>query len=132
MMKLYSAAASPFARKVRVCLLELGIADQVEMLDAAATPVAPDDMLIMQNPLGKIPCLVREDGTALYDSRVITRYLNDLEGGDLYPSGPGLWGALTLEATADGMMEAAVLMVYEKRFRPVEMVYDIWLEAQWG
>lgn len=131
MMKLYSAAASPFARKVRVCLLELGISDQVELMDAASTPVAPNDMLIMQNPLGKIPCLVDEDGVALYDSRVITRYLNDLEKGGLYPTGPKLWEALTLEATADGMMEAAVLMVYEKRVRPEEMVYNVWVEAQW-
>ncbi|MBE9475524.1 MAG: glutathione S-transferase [Proteobacteria bacterium] len=130
-MKLYSAAASPFARKVRVCLLELGIENQVEFIDAAATPVAPNDMLIMQNPLGKIPCLISDDGMALYDSRVITRYLNDCKKGALYPKGAKLWEALTLEATADGMMEAAVLMVYEKRFRPKEMVYDIWLEAQW-
>ncbi len=131
MMKLYSATASPFARKVRVCLLELGIEDQVEFMDAHTTPVAPNDMLITQNPLGKIPCLISEDGAAIYDSRVITRYLNDQNEGGLYPSGPQLWEALTLEATADGMMEAAVLMVYEKRVRPEEMVYNVWLEAQW-
>ncbi len=131
MMKLYSATASPFARKVRVCLLELGIEDQVEFMDAHTTPVAPNDMLITQNPLGKIPCLVSEDGAAIYDSRVITRYLNDQNEGGLYPSGPQLWETLTLEATADGMMEAAVLMVYEKRVRPEEMVYNVWLEAQW-
>ncbi len=131
MMKLYSAAASPFARKVRICLLELGIEDQVDFMDATSTPVAPNDMLIIQNPLGKIPCLVSDEGAALYDSRVITRYLNDLEAGNLYPTGAALWQALTLEATADGMMEAAVLMVYEKRVRPEEMVYNVWIEAQW-
>jgi glutathione S-transferase len=131
-MQLYSAAASPFARKVRVCLLELGVEDQVELLDAAITPIAPSDVLIQQNPLGKIPCLVREDGAALYDSRVITRYLDDRFDGGLYPKGAGLWEVLTLEATADGMMEAAVLMVYEKRIRPEEMIYDTWLDAQWA
>jgi len=130
-MRLYSATASPFARKVRVCLLELGLSDQVKVLDAASTPIAPSDVLIMQNPLGKIPCLVRADGAAIYDSRVITRYLNDLAGGKLYPSGPPLWDTLTLEATSDGMMEAAVLMVYEKRVRPEEMIYNVWIEAQW-
>jgi len=130
-MRLYSAAASPFARKVRVCLLELKIEDQVELLDAHTTPIAPSDALISQNPLGKIPCLMRADGTALYDSRVITRYLNDLADGDLYPAGPQLWETLTLEATADGMMEAAVLMVYEKRIRPEEKIYNVWIEAQW-
>ena len=130
-MRLYSATASPFARKVRVCLLELGLSDQVELLDAASTPIAPSDVLILQNPLGKIPCLVCADGAALYDSRVITRYLNDLAGGKLYPSGAQLWDTLTLEATTDGMMEAAVLMVYEKRVRPEDKVYNVWIEAQW-
>ena len=130
-MKLYSATASPFARKVRVCLLELGIEGQVEFMDAHTTPVSPNDMLIKQNPLGKIPCLISEDGAAIYDSRVITRYLNDQNEGGLYPSGARLWEALTLEATADGMMEAAVLMVYEKRVRPEDMVYNLWVEAQW-
>lgn len=131
MMQLYTAGASPFVRKVRVCLLELGLADQVEQIDVATTPFVPHDALIEQNPLGKIPCLVRADGLVIYDSRVITRYLDEYAGGKLYPSGPHLWETLTLEALADGMMEAAVLMVYEKRIRPEEKVYTDWIEAQW-
>ena len=84
------------------------------------TPVAPGTMPVTRNPLGKIPVLEREDGPALYDSRVICRYLDDLAGGGLYPEKPRLWETLTLEATGDGMMEAAVLMVYEERTRPEE------------
>ena len=132
MIKLYTAGASPFVRKVRVCLLELGLKDQVEQIDVANTPFAPHDALIEQNPLGKIPCLVRNDGTVIYDSRVITRYLDDYANGSLYPTGQRLWEILTMEALADGMMEAAVLMVYEKRIRPEEKVYGDWIEAQWA
>jgi len=132
MMQLYAAGASPFVRKVRVCLLELGLTDQVEQIDVANTPFAPHDALIEQNPLGKIPCLVCADGSVIYDSRVITRYLDDYAGGKLYPASLNLWRILTLEALADGMMEAAVLMVYEKRIRPDEKVYGDWIEAQWA
>ncbi len=131
-MRLYTAGASPFVRKVRVCLLELGLEDQVEQMDVATTPFAPHDALIKQNPLGKIPCLVRDDGTVIYDSRVITRYLDDLAKGALYSNDPRLWETLTIEALADGMMEAAVLMVYEKRIRPEEKLYEDWIEAQWA
>lgn len=131
-MQLYSSAASPFVRKVHVCLIELGMVDQVEVLDAIGTPLDASNMPTSQNPLGKIPCLTRPDGPALYDSRVITRYLDDRAGGRLYPVAPRLWETLTLEATADGIMEAAVLMVYEKRVRPEEMVFDAWVDGQWA
>jgi len=130
-MKLYAAAASPFVRKARVVILELGLQDQVEMIAAVGTPVNSEQMPVEQNPLGKIPCLLGDDGTAVYDSRVITRYLNDKAGGDLYPSCERKWDTLTLEATADGIMDATVLMVYEKRVRPEELVYAAWVNAQW-
>ncbi len=130
-MQLYSAAPSPFVRKARVVLLELGLMDQVEVIEAAVTPINTSDALADQNPLGKIPCLVREDEPSIYDSRVITRYLNDKAGGELYPTCDRQWETLTLEATADGIMEAAVLMVYEKRVRPDELVYMAWINAQW-
>ena len=130
-MQLYSAAPSPFVRKARVVLLELGLSDQVEIIEAAGTPINSSNMPVDQNPLGKIPCLVREDGPSIYDSRVITRYLNNKAGGELYPTCDRQWETLTLEATADGIMDAAVLMVYEKRVRPDELVYMAWINAQW-
>jgi glutathione S-transferase len=84
------------------------------------------------NPLGKIPTLERAGGPALYDSRVICRYLDDLAGGRLYPEKPRLWETLTLEATAHGVAEAAVLMVYEERLRPEEARSEAWVEGQWA
>ncbi len=82
-------------------------------------------------PLGKIPALERSDGPAIYDSRVITRYLDARLGCGLYPEAPGLWDTLTLEATADGILDAAILMVYEARIRPEDKRFEPWLEGQW-
>ncbi|HBS49317.1 MAG TPA: glutathione S-transferase [Rhodobacteraceae bacterium] len=131
-MKLISSKASPHARKVRVLLHEAGGGADVVEHHVATSPVdtAPD--LRAANPLGKLPALVLDDGRTLYDSRVITRYLDDRLGAGLYPSGAGIWDVLTLEATADGILDAAVLMVYEGRVRPEAKRYDGWVEAQWG
>lgn len=130
-MKLIAAKPSPFVRKVRVLILETGQQDDVEIVYIMPTPVSPDDQAMAANPTGKIPSLVRDDGPALYDSRVITRYLDDLANAGLYPEAR-LWETLTLEATADAIMDAGVLMVYEHRVRPEEKVFDGWVEAQWG
>ncbi|MDO9524986.1 MAG: glutathione S-transferase [Gemmobacter sp.] len=131
-MRLYHSATSPYVRKVMVLLLETGQRDAVTLVAASGTPVDPGTMPLAQNPLGKIPALERDDGPALYDSRVICRYLDDRAGGKLYPKGPALWDTLTLEATADGMLDAAILMVYESRVRPEEKRLPEWVEGQWG
>lgn len=130
-MKLVYAAASPFVRKVHVVLHETGQMTDVDLVHVATTPVSTADEAARANPSGKIPALVLDDGSALHDSRVICRYLDDRAGAGLYPQGD-LWKILTLEATADAMMEAAVLMVYEHRVRPEPMVYLPWIEAQWA
>lgn len=129
MMDLFYASPSPFARKVLVTLHETGQIDAVRLVASPQTPLAPNPANL--NPLGKIPCLARPDGPALYDSRVICRYLDERAGGGLYPQ-PRLWEVLTLEATADGIMDAAVLMVYEHRLRPAEIRFADYVEAQWG
>lgn len=131
-MRLYDSPTSPFVRKVKVVLHETGLLPGVELVPVGGTPVAPGTMPVVQNPLGKIPVLEREDGPALYDSRVICRYLDDLAGAGLYPGKPRLWETLTLEATGDGIMEAAVLMVYEDRTRPEERRFGDWVEGQWS
>lgn len=131
-MKLHSSAASPFARKVRTVILELGLEAQVEIIETHGTALAPGTHPTALNPLSKIPVLEREDGPALYDSRVITRFLDHAGGGTLYPSPPRLWDTLTLEALADGMMEAALLIVYEARLRPEDQRFTPWTDAQWG
>lgn len=130
-MKLYHAPASPFVRKVMVTLHETGQLGEVELVSAIGTPVDSSNMPINENPLGKIPTLVRPQGPALFDSRVICRFLDERAGSDLYPDAR-VWEVLTLEALADGIMEAAVLMVYESRCRPEEKVHDFWVEGQWA
>ena len=131
-MRLYHSPTSPFARKVRVVLLETGLAGRVEFVSVSGTPLDPGTMPVAQNPLGKLPALERPDGPAIYDSRVICRYLDDLGGGRLYPAKPRLWETLTLEATAHGISEAALAIVYEVRVRPSEQRSDAWIEGQWG
>ncbi|MGC3940523.1 glutathione S-transferase [Roseobacter sp. EG26] len=130
-MKLFHSPASPFVRKVVVLLHELDRADEVEISDVTSTAFATDEGLAASNPLARIPALVRDNGTTLYDSRVITAFLNDLYGGKMYPTGTSRWETLTLEATGDGIMDSAVSMAYEARLRPEEMQYGDWIEAQW-
>ncbi len=130
-VRLFQAPASPFARKVRVVLHETGLIGRVEIVDGAITPLDPGKLPLSLSPLGKIPVLERDDGPALYDSRVICRYLSDLSGVGLYPAAPRLWETLTLEATGDGICDAAVLMVYEGRTRPEAQRSPDWVAAQW-
>lgn len=130
-MKLYHAPASPFVRKVMVLLHEAKAADRVTLVPAAGHPLDPGTMPVDRNPLGKIPALERPDGPTLYDSRVITRYLDDLLHAHLYPAAPHLWDTLVIEATGDGIAEAAVLMRYEMHVRPEATRSQAWADAQW-
>ena len=130
-MKLLSSPASPFARKCRVLLIQTG-QDDVAVVDVAASPMGGDAALLAANPTGKIPVLVRDDGPAIYDSRVICRFLDDRADAGLYPA-DRLWEVLALEANADAIMDAAVAMTYEMRFRDeVGLVWPDWLDAQWA
>lgn len=130
-MKLHFNPASPFARKVMVVALECGIAEQITKSSLALTPVKPDTTVNADNPLGKIPALCLQDGSTLYDSRVICEYLNDLGGGSLYPSsGAARWTARRREACADGICDAAILARYEGLVRPEEKRWDDWTKAQ--
>ena len=131
-LRLYHSATSPFVRKVMILLHECGQTGAVTLIPAAGNPVDPGTMPLDQNPLGKVPALERDDGPAIYDSRVICRYLDQRNGCGLYPEPPRLWDTLTVEATADGMLEAAVLMIYESRIRPVEKQMPTWVEGQWA
>ena len=126
-MKLIMSPPSPFARKARVLLRETGLIERVEEVQVSSTPLASAAEILAANPLGKIPALIRADGPAIYDSRIITRYLNDMADATLYPTG-SLYEVLTLEATADAIMDATVGMVYGARYRtdPPE-----WTEGQW-
>ena len=132
MMILRSSPSSPFVRKVRIAVRMLGCDDRVELRDADLNATA--EPLRVQNPLGKIPALVLEDGRTLYDSRVILDYLDHIAGGGrIIPRDTqARFEALTLQALCDGAMDACVLIVYESRYRPAEMHVQSWLDRQAG
>ncbi|KUL95425.1 glutathione S-transferase [Bosea sp. WAO] len=131
MLTLRSSPASPFGRKVKISMIELGLTDKIEIVVADTTNAA--DPLRQQNPLGKIPTLVLEDGSTLFDSRVIVDYLDHLAGGGrIIPVGAERFAQLRLQALADGICDAALLQVYEVRFRASEMRHAGWVENQQG
>ena len=130
-MQLISSQASPFVRKVHVVLHETGQSQDIEVIEAGTTPINTPDHVRAANPTGKIPALIRPDGPALHDSRVITRFLDARAKSGLYPEAR-IWELLTLESMADAIMDAAVLITYEGRVRPEEQQSDVWKEAQWG
>jgi len=130
-MRLFHSPTSPYVRKVMVTLLETGQSADVMLIPAAGNPVDPGSMPVMHNPLGKIPALELADGRALYDSRVICRYLDTRASAGLYPEGERLWDTLVLEATADGILDAAILMVYEEKIRPEDKRFAPWDDGQW-
>jgi glutathione S-transferase len=102
-MKLLGAAASPFVRKVRILALELGVELAVQNIATATDEALPD-----ANPLAKIPTLLRDDGPPLFDSPVICEFVESRAGGPTPDSGEARWRALTLQALADGLCDAAV------------------------
>ena len=114
-MKLYWSPASPYARKVRAVAREKGLAGRIEEVSVDTAQVPPD--LIATNPLGKVPALVLDDGTALFDSPVICAWLDaEGQGAALVPaSGPERFLVLRAEALADGVMDLAVGLVMETR-----------------
>jgi glutathione S-transferase len=131
-MQLHYNAASPFVRKVMAVAIETGLAEHIEPVKRRPSPVAPVAEVNADNPLGKIPCLVTDEGMALYDSRVICEYLDSLHQGPKMfpPSGAARWTALRRQALADGIMEAGVLTRYETFLRPQEVRWDAWIDNQ--
>lgn len=131
MMILRYSAASPYARKIRIAAELLGLAARIEIV--AASTADPSDTLRQQNPLGKIPTLILEDGAALYDSRVIAEYLDHLGGGKLIPADPSRrFEALRLQALGDGINDAALLIRYETATRRPELRDQDAIDLQQG
>jgi len=133
MYTLYHNSTSPYVRKVMVLLHETDQLDAVNLVPATGNPLDTKSLPVGQNPLGKLPALERPDGTTLYDSRVICRFFAELnpKGRTLFPAAPRLWEVLTLEATGDGVLDAALLMRYETFVRPEEHQFPDWVEGQW-
>jgi glutathione S-transferase len=129
-MILRSSPASPYGRKCKLAAMMLGLIDRVEIVRTDTRD--PEDSMRKQNPLGKIPILITDDGLELYDSPVICEYLDTVAGGSLFPGGDARWPALRLQALADGILDAAILQVYEARYRPEEKHHQPWLELQQG
>lgn len=114
-MLLIVTTASPYARKVRAAVIELGLSDRVAVeFVPIRTPKQAKPDIDAPNPLGKIPALILDDGSLIADSPVILAYLDALAGGGLIPSGDDKWQALTLEALADGIMDAGFVIRMEQ------------------
>jgi glutathione S-transferase len=129
-MILSTSPASPFGRKVQVAAGILGFTNDLTL--EIAEFGEPQAEVRNRNPLGKIPVLRTEDGTALYDSRVILEYLDHRAGGGrIIPAEPrARFAALRTQALADGILDASILIVYESRHRPPERRHEGWLDRQ--
>ena len=130
-MKLIMSPLSPYARKVRILIREAGQGEEIEEIAVATSAFATDPQVKAAHPTARIPVLLRDDAHPLHDSRVITRYLDELWSAGLYPS-DRLWDVLTLEAAADGIADSALVMAYEMRLRPEERQWPEWLDAHWS
>jgi glutathione S-transferase len=129
-MILRSTSASPFGRKVRIAISLLGLGDKIEIRETDLND--PGDSIRKQNPLGKIPALLLDDGSAIYDSRVILDYLDHLSGGGkIVPGGPDArFAAMRMQALCDGVLDASLLIVYEGRYRPEDKRVPAWIDRQ--
>ena len=132
MLTLRFSPSSPFVRKIRIAASVLGLEKDIKAEPAETT--SPSDTVRQQNPLGKIPTLVLEDGSTLFDSRVILEYLDHRAGGGriIPKDASARFAALRLQALADGILDASILQVYEGRWRPAERHEPKWVEHQAG
>jgi len=120
MMKLHWSPRSPYVRKVMIVAHELGLADRLETVRTVVGGTQPHLELMRENPLGKIPTLVLQDGTIIYDSPVVCEYLDTLhDGPKLFPDWPHRLVAMRRHALGDGMLDIALASLGE-RFRPKE------------
>ena len=131
-MKLFFNHASPFVRKVRVFARETGLDGKIEEITTAVSPVQENPALAQANPLKKIPALVLDDGSTVFDSPFICEYLDSLHAGrKLFPAaGAARWTALRLQATGDGILDAGILCRYETAVRPKEFQWAGWIAGQ--
>lgn len=131
-MKLYYTPTSPFVRKVLVAAHETGLASRIETVFLRPSPLEANPELSLANPLSKIPALVFDDGSAIYDSAVICDYLDSLHTGRklVAVAGSERWRTLRLQALCDGIIEACVQIFYERLNRPKELWWQPGLDGQ--
>ncbi|MBJ7311602.1 glutathione S-transferase family protein [Rugamonas sp. CCM 8940] len=127
-MKLLGSLASPYVRKVRVVLAEKKLDCQFELENVWAA----DTTIQTVNPLGKVPCLIMDDGNSMIDSRVMVEYLDTLTPVCklLPPNGRDRADVKCWEALADGVLDAAILVRLERTQRPAELQSEAWVERQ--
>ncbi|GAB3547868.1 glutathione S-transferase N-terminal domain-containing protein [Noviherbaspirillum agri] len=127
-MKLIGSLTSPYVRKVRVVMAEKKLDYELVLENVWA----PDTTILESNPLGKVPCLVMEDGGAMFDSRVIVEYLDTLTpvGKLIPPNGRERAEVKCWEALADGVLDAGVLVRLERTLRPESQQSPEWITRQ--
>jgi len=130
-MKLFYSPLSPSVRKVMIVAIENGLEGRIETVTTGVNPAAPNKDLAQHNPLMKIPALITDDGLTLVESKVIAQYLDALGGNKLLPAaGHGRWKALRMEAIADGIADAGILVRYEQAMRPAGLQWQQWIDGQ--
>jgi glutathione S-transferase len=129
-MKLIGSVASPYVRKVRVVLAE----KKLDYDFALENVWGAETAIHLSNPLGKVPCLIMEDGSPMYDSRVIAEYLDTLTPVCklLPPNGRDRADVKVWEALSDGVADAAILARLETTLRPADQQSAAWIERQMG
>ena len=133
-MKLTFSAASPFARKVRIAAIELGLIDKIEFVPTTVAPATPNDEYSRITPLKKLPVLILDDGSVILDSYVIVEYLDELAGGGkLIPAGgPDRWKVKSDHSMLQGMLDSMLLCRYENMVRAKELKWQGWADDHWN
>jgi glutathione S-transferase len=133
-MKLSFSPASPFARKVRIAAIELGLIDRIEFIPASVTPGQSNEEYSKITPLKKLPVLILDNGDVILDSYVIVEYLDELAGGGkLIPAaGPLRWKVKSDHSMLQGMLDSMLLCRYEKLVRPEGLRWQAWADDHWN
>jgi glutathione S-transferase len=128
MMKILYSPASPYSAKVRMAAQFAGLDAEAVLTDTNAAPA----QLIDNNPLGKIPTLITDEGQSVFDSRAIMQFIDRAGGKRIYPRNAAKrTDAEVMEALADGICDCLLAIMYERRFRPAEIVHQAWIDKQW-
>ena len=133
-MKLSFSPASPFARKVRIAAIELGLINRLEFVPTAVSPGQPNEEYSRVNPVKKLPALTLDDGEVIVDSYVIVEYLDELAGGGklIPPSGDAKWRVKSDHSMLQGMLDSMLLCRYEKLVRPENLRWPAWYDDHWN
>jgi glutathione S-transferase len=133
-MKLTFSPSSPFARKVRIAAIELGLVDKIEFTPTTVVPAQSNDAYSQVTPLKKLPVLILDNGDVILDSYVIVEYLDELAGGGkLIPaSGAARWKVKSDHSLLQGMLDSMLLCRYEGMVRPQELRWQAWSDDHWS